>query len=91
MSYPSSGYEYFSLQLTYCSNAASYLNYTDTNCETDIATIQVMFGFKNIKFDTKFIGQYFDPVQYHHNKTMNYYSNNDMLWSLSQFTSNEET
>jgi hypothetical protein len=37
-------------------NAAQYLDYLDPNCETDTPTIQMMFGLKNIKFDTKFIG-----------------------------------
>lgn len=61
---PGSGYEYLNMILTYCDEAAAMLNYTDPNCSNDRSVSEMYFGMYNFKFDTKFVTQFFDPVQY---------------------------
>lgn len=61
---PGPGYEYVSLILTYCDQAATWLGYVDTNCSNDRSVSEMYFGMYNFQFDTKFVSQYFDPVQY---------------------------
>jgi len=91
LSSPGSGYEYVTVELTYCDQAAALLGYVDPNCSTDRSVSEQMFGLHNMQFDSKFVSQYFDPVQFHSNQTMNYFSANDLLFSLALMTANTTT
>jgi hypothetical protein len=85
---PGSGYEYANMVLTYCDQAAVWLGYVDTNCSNDRSVSEMYFGMYNFQFDTKYVGQYFEPVQYKQNQTMSYFSQDDMLFKLAYMTPN---
>ena len=70
------------MQLVSCEAAATYLNYSDPNCETNVTVIQQMLQEHDVIFEYKFVSQNFNPDVYLKNQTMQYLSSTSKIFPL---------